>query len=361
MTAHGNGASASDDVVARAIKELIDSVPGEEEAPAPDAETTTAQPWAETASPSASNKRPLEALLAEYAARVEAAPGATARLPGDPHPATDLLRPIRPPRGAGRRRPEKEAEGVGAQASGRPGPRTPARLMGPAGARLGGRPIDALLLDYGLTLVSFTRPTEALLRAHEEIAVRLRAAGVGPVPSAATLLAEIHDRVEESVARHEASGALTEIDAVAEERRAYAALGLQLSDELLDEVAALAQRAWWEGVALPPATADTLSELRRRGLRLGLCSNAPYRPRSLRGQLAHLGLTGLLDSVTLSSEVGRRKPAPEIFAAALRALGVEAEPERDGGGPPPRGRGRRPRGGSGDHPRPRASGRPGAG
>jgi hypothetical protein len=107
VTAHGNGASASDDVVARAIKELIDSVPGEEEAPAPDAETTTAQPWAETASPSASNKRPLEALLAEYVARVEAAPGATARLPGDPHPAKTFYdRFARPAErgGAGRRR-----------------------------------------------------------------------------------------------------------------------------------------------------------------------------------------------------------------------------------------------------------------
>jgi HAD superfamily hydrolase (TIGR01509 family) len=196
--------------------------------------------------------------------------------------------------------------------------------MSPAGARLGGRPLDALLFDYGLTLVSFTRPTEALLRAHEEIATRLRVAGVGPVPSAATLLAEIHDRVEETVDRHQASGALTEIDAVAEERRAYAALGLRLSDELLDEVSGLAQRAWWEGVALPPATAATLGELRRRGLRLGLCSNAPYRSRSLRGQLAHLGLAGLLDSVTFSSEVGRRKPAPEIFTAALRALDAEA-------------------------------------
>ncbi len=195
--------------------------------------------------------------------------------------------------------------------------------MGPVGARLGRRPIDALLLDYGLTLVSFTRPTEALLQAHEEIALRLRMAGVGPVPSAATLLTEVHDRVEESVARHEASGALAEIDAVAEERRAYAALGLLLPEELLDEVAALAQRAWWKGVALPPATAATLRELRRRGLRLGLCSNAPYRPLSLHGQLAHLGLTGLLDSVTLSSEVGRRKPAPEIFSTALAALGVE--------------------------------------
>ena len=100
---------------------------------------------------------------------------------------------------------------------------------------------------------------------------------MGPVPPAATLLAEVHDRVEAAVARHEASGDLSEIDAVAEERRAYAALGLRLSDELLDEVTALAQRAWWEGVAVSPATVATLEELRRRGLRLGLCSNAPYR------------------------------------------------------------------------------------
>ena len=50
--------------------------------------------------------------------------------------------------------------------------------------------------------------------------------------------------------------------------------------------AALVQEAWWEGVAVPPATLATLEELRRRGLRLGLCSNAPYRARSLRDQLA---------------------------------------------------------------------------
>jgi hypothetical protein len=102
-----NGGAASDDLVARAIKELIDSVPGTEETPPPDPETSTAQPWAETASPSASNKRPLEALLAEYAARVEAAPDATARLPGEPHPSTSFYdRFARPPEraGGGRRR-----------------------------------------------------------------------------------------------------------------------------------------------------------------------------------------------------------------------------------------------------------------
>jgi putative hydrolase of the HAD superfamily len=191
-------------------------------------------------------------------------------------------------------------------------------------ARLGGRTVEALLFDYGLTLVSFTRSSEALLRAHEEVIRRLRAAGVGPLPSAATLLAEVHDRVENAVARHEATGALREIDAVVEERHAYAALGIRLSDELSEVVAALVQQAWWERVAVSPATVATLEELRRRGLRLGICSNAPYRAVGLRLQLAHLGLAGLFDSVTFSSEIGWRKPAPQIFAAALGALGVEA-------------------------------------
>ncbi|MGP8161100.1 MAG: HAD family hydrolase [Candidatus Dormibacteria bacterium] len=195
---------------------------------------------------------------------------------------------------------------------------------GAPAARFGGRSIRALLLDYGLTLVTFSRPAAALLRAHEEVARRLRTAGVGQVPPAKTLLAEVHDRVEAAVARHEDSGDLREIDATAEERQAYAALGLQLPDQLLDEVAALAQRAWWEGVVVPPATIATLEELRRRGLRLGLCSNAPYRAPSLHAQLAQLGLSGLFDTVTFSSEVGWRKPATEIFATALGALGAEA-------------------------------------
>jgi len=107
MSGRANGAGSSDDLVARAIKELIDSVPGEEDAPPPEAETPTAQPWAETASPSASDKRPLEALLGEYAARVEAAPGVTARLPTEAHPSTtfyDRFTRSPAPGGSGRRR-----------------------------------------------------------------------------------------------------------------------------------------------------------------------------------------------------------------------------------------------------------------
>jgi hypothetical protein len=77
---------SSHEMVARAIQDLIDSIPGaEDQAPAPDTPATS-QPWAETASPSAKSKRPLDAILAEYAQRVAASPDARARTPDERHP-----------------------------------------------------------------------------------------------------------------------------------------------------------------------------------------------------------------------------------------------------------------------------------
>ncbi|MBV8193981.1 MAG: HAD-IA family hydrolase, partial [Candidatus Dormibacteraeota bacterium] len=135
---------------------------------------------------------------------------------------------------------------------------------------------------------------------------------------------DVHDRVEREFLEHQASGALEEIDLVAATRRAYADLGLALDATTLDEVLRLEQLAWWEGVSLDPEAIPTLDALRRRGLRVGLCSNAPYRVRSMHDQIAHFGLDRHLDSVTFSGEVGWRKPSPRIFAAALRALGATA-------------------------------------
>ncbi len=200
------------------------------------------------------------------------------------------------------------------------GPRRPWR----PGPGLGDRPIRALLFDYGLTLVTFERPEGALLAAYDAIARRLEASGLKPVHAAESLLHGVHDRVEQAVARHERAGLLDEIDLMAEERDAYAACGLRLPDPLLEEAGDMVQRAWWEGIRVAGDAVPVLTELRRAGLRIGLCSNAPYSSRSLHAQLEHVGLLHLFDSITFSGEVGRRKPAPEIFDAALAALGAGA-------------------------------------
>jgi putative hydrolase of the HAD superfamily len=188
-------------------------------------------------------------------------------------------------------------------------------------SRLAGPPVEAVLFDYGLTLVTYRRPAAALARVHDEIshllAARLR---VDP-PGGARLLTAVHDVVEAAVEAHERDGDLEEIDLEPVAAAAYRDLGLDLAPDLLDEVRRLEQEAWIEGISVAPHTAATLTALRARGLRLGLVSNAPYRAASMRVQLERLDLLRYFDAAVFSSAVGWRKPSPRIFEAALAELG----------------------------------------
>jgi putative hydrolase of the HAD superfamily len=181
--------------------------------------------------------------------------------------------------------------------------------------------LQGVLFDYGETLVRFRRPDAALAVADEEIVEVLLASGLR-VSSARVLRSVVLDRVEAEVLDHQRSGDLAEMSVASAARRAYRAAGFDIDDELLDEVLRLEQEAWWQGAHLDPAAVPLLDALRRDGIRVGLCSNAPYRLRSLHAQLVHVGLDTHLDAVTFSAEVGWRKPSPRIFAAALDALGT---------------------------------------
>jgi HAD superfamily hydrolase (TIGR01549 family) len=182
--------------------------------------------------------------------------------------------------------------------------------------------ISGVLFDYGETLVEFTRPDEALGEAELQILSLLATSGRAS-PSPATVRA-VQDRVEREVVDHQRSGDLEEIDVAAASLRAYTEAGVHLDAALLDEVLRVEQEAWWHGAHLDPEAVPLLDTLRGQGLRVGLCSNAPYRVESLRAQLVFLGLDTHLDAVTFSAEVGWRKPSSRIFEAALRSLGTEA-------------------------------------
>ncbi len=67
--------------------------------------------------------------------------------------------------------------------------------------------------------------------------------------------------------------------------------------------------------------AATLERLRRDGAALGVISNFDYRLYRI---LDGLGLRRHFDSITLSSETGWAKPAPQLFEAALHTHGVTA-------------------------------------
>jgi HAD superfamily hydrolase (TIGR01549 family) len=185
------------------------------------------------------------------------------------------------------------------------------------------RQIDGILFDYGETLVEFSRPVDALAEAEVRMLSVLAEAGVGRVSSES--LRAVLDRVDRGVTDYQRTDAAEEMDLPAVALHAYEEAGLHLDEGVLDELLRIEQEAWWQGARVDPDTVPLLGFLRDCGVRTGICSNAPYRARSLHEQIAFLGLDTHLNAVTFSAEVGWRKPSTRMFAAALLALGTGAD------------------------------------
>jgi putative hydrolase of the HAD superfamily len=83
-------------------------------------------------------------------------------------------------------------------------------------------------------------------------------------------------------------------------------------------------RELWDHFSRPtawrclPDAGPVLVELWRRGLAVGLASNFDSRLRTVVAGLPELATMG---PIVVSAEVGWRKPAPEFFAAVVRAFG----------------------------------------
>jgi HAD superfamily hydrolase (TIGR01509 family) len=88
-----------------------------------------------------------------------------------------------------------------------------------------------------------------------------------------------------------------------------------------------AEFAAWNPARTVLASGQALLEsLRSRGVKTGVVANAwPDPPRIVRAQAEELGLAAYLDVFVLAQEVGVRKPDPAIFMRALDELGVEPE------------------------------------
>ena len=78
------------------------------------------------------------------------------------------------------------------------------------------------------------------------------------------------------------------------------------------------QKHLWSSVR--ERTVETLEELRRRGYRLGVISNADGRVEAL---LDSMGLLPHFEFVIDSGTVGVEKPDPRIFRMALERMGVQ--------------------------------------
>ena len=100
--------------------------------------------------------------------------------------------------------------------------------------------------------------------------------------------------------------------------------GVELTDDDVRLFLQAAQDVWSSYYVLADATHALLEALRSRGFKLGLVSNTASPKWLLEPILERQGIAERVDEVVLSSEVGKRKPHPAIFEAALRRLGVDA-------------------------------------
>ena len=80
-----------------------------------------------------------------------------------------------------------------------------------------------------------------------------------------------------------------------------------------------------EARRLGSTTHALLEALRKRGLKLGVVSNASDPPEDLHRELADSGIAERIDFAVFAGEGGRAKPDRELFERALDALGVPAE------------------------------------
>jgi putative hydrolase of the HAD superfamily len=191
-------------------------------------------------------------------------------------------------------------------------------ILGAATARPN---VDAVLFDYGRTLVTFEYPTEDLLEVLRRFLPRITAALGAEAPAPEAMLRDVLLPLEE----HIESPAEDEVRYFDVYKAAWRHSGLDLPDDLLYEILDEEQLCWDRSVRVDVDALPVLSWLGARGIKRALCSNAPFPPEMMRRQVNANGVGELMEVVLFSSESGRRKPAPDMYLATLEALGLEAD------------------------------------
>lgn len=183
--------------------------------------------------------------------------------------------------------------------------------------------IKAVLFDFGHTLMDFGRTEDALRGAYSVIRERLAhwVEDQSP-PEVDELVERIAAEVDRMVERSYEQRSLEELDIIALFDEAFGGLGYTLPAELLHEVIELDHDALVKSVRIEPETLETLEKLHADGLKLGIVSNVAQMPSLLYRDLEDFGIAALVDGIAFSSEIGVRKPRPQIFEHALQACGV---------------------------------------
>jgi putative hydrolase of the HAD superfamily len=176
--------------------------------------------------------------------------------------------------------------------------------------------LDAVLFDWGHTLMDWTWD-DALLEAGH----RAGLAAIGAPADRAPALSELY-RNESRLYAWEVP---EEVEYPALARELLASVGVEVDDSQLERFLIAEHEAWAPARRLASMSHALLDAIRERGLKTGIVSNSMDPGWLLKRDLDELGLADRLDVAVFSSDVGLRKPRPEIFQRALDELGVAPE------------------------------------
>ena len=179
--------------------------------------------------------------------------------------------------------------------------------------------LRAALFDWGDTLMEFRFDAELMDSAFR---AGLEALGRDDLAPADEVRAYFREQFEPLFWL---PGTLEEIEYPGVIRETLAHYGVEVSDGELDRFLEAEHEAWQPARVLGSTTHALLESLRSRGLKLGLVSNAFDPGWLLRRDLEQMGIAERIDFAVFSSEVGKRKPHPEIFERALTALDAAAD------------------------------------
>jgi putative hydrolase of the HAD superfamily len=176
--------------------------------------------------------------------------------------------------------------------------------------------LQAVLFDWGHTLMDWNWDDALLESGH-----RAGLEAVSASPEKAPALTERY-RAEAAFFDWEAP---EEIEYAPLVRTMLAEVGVEVDEEGLSRFLLAEHAAWAPARRVASMSGVLLDSLRDRGLKTGLVSNAWDPGWILERDLEDMGLLERLDVTVFSSEVGVRKPRPEIFRRALDALGISPQ------------------------------------
>jgi FMN phosphatase YigB (HAD superfamily) len=188
----------------------------------------------------------------------------------------------------------------------------------------GGPPfvVAAVGFDLGETLYHYCRPPLSWLEESRPTVDRIvLALGIDrsktDVATAHREMESYSDYLRERIEKVSAADAVTAL---------LAALGGRAAERLETAVDATFSALRRSLVAYPDAV-ETLAELKRSGLAVGVLSNVPFGlpRRTIHKDLARTGLAPYVDSFVTSVDVGLRKPHRAAFEWLSATLGVRLE------------------------------------